>query len=634
MADFILAVPGDPETRTGGYGYDRRLVQALRERGHDAALLELPGDFPFPTEGSTETALARLAGAPAKATLIVDGLAFGVLPSDRLAALGRPIVALVHHPLALETGLSPEQAESLANAERAALGVAARVVVTSTATRTLLERDYGVSPARLIVAPPGVDAVPRAARGGQTPFILTVASLTPRKDHATLARALGRLTDLDWRWRIVGPIDRDQPCADALVALIAQLGLSDRTEIAGPLEPDGLDAAYADADIFALSSRFEGYGMVYAEALARGLPVIAGACDAAAALIPAEAGALVTPGDVAGFTAALRALLESADARDAASDAAWAAGLALPRWEDAAAIVERVGAGLIPAPKDHGFDPAWLDLREAADHAAFAEAPLAELVRVYGARETITVVDLGAGSGSTLRFLSPRLGKHQRWLLIDDDDRVSNHARKRLADWAETAETDGDALVLTKDGKTIEARFARRDLAADALPPDADGCDLVTASAFFDLVSREWQDRFARRLAECGAALYARLTYDGAAAFAPPHPLDAEVIAAFNRHQRGDKGLGPALGPVAGPGLIQALGLAGFSAIEGQSQWALRAGDAALVEKLVEGMAQAASELADRPDGVPDWLAFRRKAASSQDALASVGHVDLLFRPK
>jgi glycosyltransferase involved in cell wall biosynthesis/SAM-dependent methyltransferase len=633
LAEFVLALPGDPETKTGGYGYDRSLVAALRERGHAASILQLPDDFPAPSPASIETGLALLAQVSRAATLIVDGLAFGALPADGLGALGRPLVALVHHPLALETGLSEDEALRLATFERSALATAARILVTSEPTRALLERDYDVSPARIAVARPGVDPAPRATRAGAPPIILTVAAVSPRKDHATLARTLAKLTDLDWRWRIVGPLDRDHSCAAELAALIVDLGLSERTELAGPLDSGGVEAAYASADIFVLPSRFEGYGMVFAEALACGLPVVAGACEAAEALVPAEAGALVKPGDVEGFAAALRNLLEDPAARDAASEAAWEAGCMLPRWSDAAAIVERIAQRLKQAPRDHGFDPAWLDLREAADHAAIAEAPLAELVRVFGDRETVAVVDLGAGSGSTLRFLAPRLGPHQRWLLIDDDDRVLAHARRRLRGWAEQVDEQDDALILLKAGRQIEIRFARRDLASDPLPPDAEACDLITASAFFDLVSRDWQHRFAARLAATGAAFYARLTYDGAATFQSPHPLDSAVLAAFNRHQRGDKGFGWALGPVAGPALTEVMDLGGFSCREGQSPWTLHAADAALVEKLVEGMAAAAEETPDRPDGVSDWLAFRRGAAARPEALATIGHTDQLFLP-
>jgi glycosyltransferase involved in cell wall biosynthesis/SAM-dependent methyltransferase len=633
LAEFVLAVPGDPETKTGGYGYARSLVAALRERGHDASILRLPDDFPAPSPASIETALAFLAQVPRAATLIVDGLAFGALPAAGLKGLGRPLVALVHHPLALETGLSEDEVARLATSERSALATAQWVLGTSEPTRALIEREYGVSPARSAVARPGVDIAPRAARAGAPPVILTVASVSLRKDHATLGRALAKLKDLDWRWRIVGPLDRDPACAAALGALVANLGLSERTEMAGPLDAGDLAAAYAGADIFALASRFEGYGMVFAEALACGLPIVAGACEAAKALAPAAAGALVEPGDVDGFAAAIRSLLEDTAARNAASDVAWNAGLALPRWADAVAVVERISTRMNEAPKDHSFDPGWLDLREAADHAAFAEAPLAELMRIFGGRETISIVDLGAGSGSTLRFLAPRLGPRQRWLLIDDDERVLAHARKRLGEWAERIAEDGDVLVLFKNGTRIETRFARRNLAADPLPSDANGCDLVTASAFFDLVSRDWQDRFAARLGEVGAALYARLTYDGASTFQPPHPLGTAVLAAFNRHQRGDKGFGPGLGPVAATALDEVLGGVGFSCREGQSPWTLRAADAALVEKLVGGMAGAVQEAPDRPEGVADWLAFRREAAARQDALATVGHVDQLFLP-
>lgn len=342
MAELVIAAPGDLSAPTGGYRYDARVIEELKRRGKTASGLALPEDFPAPSPASIEAALTQLRDVPADAVLVVDGLAFGALPASGIAALGRPVAALVHHPLALETGLPAHEAARLEASERAALAEAALAIATSEATRTILIERYGLDGRKVRVAEPGVDPVARAKGGGETPVVLSVGSVTTRKNHATLARALGALGDLPWRWVVAGSLDRDQAATDALRREIEAAGIADRTDLMGAVDDEGLAAAYDGADVFALPSRFEGYGMAFAEALARGLPVLAGRCEAAEALVPERAGALVDPDDAGAIAAALRGLLESPGARTKAANAARTRGARLPRWFQCADIFEHL----------------------------------------------------------------------------------------------------------------------------------------------------------------------------------------------------------------------------------------------------------------------------------------------------
>lgn len=278
-----------------------------------------------------------------------------------------------------------------------------------------------------------------------------------------------------------------------------------------------------------------------------------------------------------------------------------------------------------------GFDPAWLDLREPADGRARAASLLDRVGERFGACTTIHVADLAAGSGSTLRALAPRLGGRQRWTLIDHDVALLAHARDRLARWADAASEEGGVLRLVKDGRAIEVETELADLARDPLPASAAGADLVTASAFFDLVGEAWLIDFAARLASSGRPLYAALSYDGQKSFAPAHPLDGAVLAAFNAHQGGDKGFGPALGPSGASRLKKALEAAGYVCETAPSPWRLGPADHALTSSLVEGIAGAAAETAKQPKGIADWLAAR--LATVSNGSAEIGHVDLFCAP-
>ena len=344
MPEVHFVVPGVLDTPTGGYGYDRRLIAELSARGWEVRHLPLAGTWPFPDTAAREAARRVLAGLPTGAAVLVDGLAYGVLAGEAAAEAARlRLVALVHHPLGDESGLDATRWRDLLATETAALQHARAVICTSAATKRRLASGFGVASTRITVAPPGTERASRAAGAGDPPVILSIGSLIPRKRHDVLVAALAQLRHRDWQARIVGSPDLDPPAAQALARQVANLGLASRITLAGTVPDPGPELTAAD--IFALASEYEGYGMAFAEALAHGLPVVACRAGAIADLVPAAAGGLVPPGDPAAFAAALARLLDDAAARQEAGDAAWAAGQALPGWAETAALVERAVTG-------------------------------------------------------------------------------------------------------------------------------------------------------------------------------------------------------------------------------------------------------------------------------------------------
>lgn len=276
-----------------------------------------------------------------------------------------------------------------------------------------------------------------------------------------------------------------------------------------------------------------------------------------------------------------------------------------------------------------GFSADWLSLREPADRRARNVSVLQDVAAALGDIESLSVLDLGCGTGSSLRAVAPMLSRFQRWRLVDHDRALLDAAGTALMSWADRADIDTDRLALAKGECEIEVTFHRFDLKDDLSPLLAVEPDLVTASALFDLMPAAWLGGFVKALAERRLPLYAALTYDGQESWLPPHPLDGAVHAAFLAHQRGDKGLGPAAGPDAAEVLRAAFVDAGYEVSIGESPWTLGEEDAAMRSALAEGIAAAAQETGQvTAEDAATWRAARQGPGSCR-----IGHLDLFARP-
>jgi glycosyltransferase involved in cell wall biosynthesis len=348
MPALALVLPGDPATPTGGYEYDRRIVAGLRALGWAVTVHALDASFPAPTPAARVAARAAFARIPDDATVLVDGLAFGAIPEIASAEARRlRLVALVHHPLAEETGLEPPRADALRRSEAQALAAARLVVATSGSTARALA-GYGVPPERIAVVEPGTDPAPLAAgSGGPGVALLCVAAVVPRKGHTVLVEALSGLADRDWTLACVGSLERSPRTVAALEQRIAALGLAHRVAIRDAVDRATLDLHYARADVFVLPTFHEGYGMALAEALARGLPVVSTRVGAVPDTVPPDAGLLVTPGDPAALRDALARVIDNRALRGRLAAGALRARMRLPDWDAACA---RLAAALTTTP--------------------------------------------------------------------------------------------------------------------------------------------------------------------------------------------------------------------------------------------------------------------------------------------
>lgn len=342
MIDAAFAIPGDIDAATGGYAYDRKVLHLLPAAGVNGHHLELPGSFPDPGRDDLERTRRLIDQIHPETPILFDGLAYGALPPGFLTGVQAPLVALVHHPLALETGLSHSRKRALLASERDALGVARAVIATSPMTARTLTRDYNVPGDKITVAEPGTEPAIRSTGTGMPFMMLAVGSLIPRKGYGVLIEALRQLDRQDWELTIVGSPEHDPAEANRLREMLLASGLRGRIKIAGRVPGKDLARLYARADLFVMPSLFEGYGMVLAEAMARGLPIVCTTGGAPAETVPDAAAIKVPPGDAAAFSAAVARVMGDEPLSDRMSAASWSAGLSLPRWPASVAKIAAV----------------------------------------------------------------------------------------------------------------------------------------------------------------------------------------------------------------------------------------------------------------------------------------------------
>ncbi|MEL6521941.1 MAG: glycosyltransferase family 4 protein, partial [Pseudomonadota bacterium] len=337
----FFAIPGDITRKTGGFIYDRKVLDLLQAKGRNMHHLPMPAGFPDPTDDDMAKALADLEAVPDGVPVLVDGLVLGAIDPEGLRKVSAPIVGMIHHPLGLESGLPPHRAEFLLRNEAAALAHTAHVVVPSPHTAEILVERFAVPSGKITVAPPGLTKAIGASTRATPPLILAVGSLVERKGHDVLLKALAQIADLPWQAEIVGGAE-DAPVVARLKDLRHDLALDNQVTFVGTLDEAALGERYAAASVFALATRYEGYGMVFAEAMIHGLPIVACSGGAVPDTVAPGAGILVAVDDTDAFADALRRVLSDEPLRAQMATASSEAGSALPTWDATAKTIAQV----------------------------------------------------------------------------------------------------------------------------------------------------------------------------------------------------------------------------------------------------------------------------------------------------
>lgn len=628
-------VPGNPQQNTGGYRYVAQLVAALNRAGTPARVTGLPGQFPQPDAQAVAALNELLAGAAEHSWVVLDGLAMSAMPEVLEAHTARlNLVALIHHPLADETGLSAQQQSWFFDAEKRALAAVPHVVTTSRYTAERLAA-FGVTRERIGIAEPGIEtcrqnamASPPEIRTGDTgsPQLLCVAHLSPRKAQHQLVEALAGLKDVPWHCVLAGSTERHPHYAEQVRQQIQQAGLEARITLTGEVAGAALAGFYHNADFFVLPSLYEGYGMVIDEALGAGLPVISSNGGALQHTADRPGAVLYNAGNVEGLQQLLSNWITDSAALASARLAASGESLKVRTWADTATAFTSALTRFQALHPYSEFSADWLSLRQPADYHARSRQLETQLTDWLSGQSVSraaddaasAIVDLGTGLGSNAGYLATVLGGPRRWLLVDQDNALLSAATARLKPLSESVDT----RVLRLSAQTFPG----------LLPVNT---HLVTASALIDLVSAEWLKALVTEADSKRAAVLITLSYAGHFQLDPAHPDDDLLRTLVNQHQHGDKGLGAALGPDATATLAAQLRAAHYKVYIQASDWQLDANYSALARQLMQGWAQAAAQQdVQKSSQLQAWLKLREQQLSRSKLRITVCHHDLLALPR
>ncbi len=306
-----FVVPGNINLPTGGYRYDRNIIEQWNTLNVDCVLHSLQGDFPFPTNHQRDAAIRSLSDIPDQSVAVIDGLAGGAMP-ELLENLARrmKVVSLIHHPLCLENGITSAEKEKLEQSEKSGLEFVSGVITTSTQTAKTTAELFDYPQERIRSVEPGVDRGPIAdPKQNDIVNLICVGSVVERKGHMYLIEALAKLKHLDWNLDCYGMADTGGNFFKQVSRKLVESGVENRISFHGVVTQEVLETAYSKADLFVLPSLYEGYGMAYAEAIVRGLPVIGTMAGAIPDTVPRSCGILVEPKSVEQLRSALETMI-------------------------------------------------------------------------------------------------------------------------------------------------------------------------------------------------------------------------------------------------------------------------------------------------------------------------------------
>lgn len=299
---IYFLINDDINTLTGGYIYNKYIVNGLNEKNYDVSVISLLGNFPNPTSSDLNKCSEILNTLPDKAFLVVDSLILGFIPQLLIKIRERTsIIGLMHLPLSID--LKSNKKQRLFLEEEKALELCKRIITTSFYTKILLT-ESGIDAEKILVAEPGTENYPKKENYPCNPYnLVCISNYHENKNQIALIKALKNLVEYNWEMNFFGRSDTFY--FRKLKELVYSYNLDKRIFLGGPLERSKISDIYLKSDLFILPTKFETYGMALTEALAHGIPVITTLTGGISYSVPASMAIFVKP-TVKSLVAALK----------------------------------------------------------------------------------------------------------------------------------------------------------------------------------------------------------------------------------------------------------------------------------------------------------------------------------------
>ncbi len=255
------------------------------------------------------------------------------------------------------------------------------------------------------------------------------------------------------------------------------------------------------------------------------------------------------------------------------------------------------------------FSSEWLTFREQEDLLARNSTILECVTEHLKGTKRLNILDIGCGTGATMRALLPEIKQPQHWTLLDADQELLARARCL------------NQPLVSDPNYTLETVFADLTSGFGFLNREY---SLVTATALLDLVSEAWIKKFVMALKHNNLSFYCSITPNNRIEIDPKDNLDKKVICTFNSHRYSDKGFGMSLGGHATDFTIEQLQRSGFNVSSASETWGNRHPNKSFRKifnaKLVEGISQAANntKMIDASE-LKQWTDSRLSAIQNEE---------------
>jgi len=289
--------------------------------------------------------------------------------------------------------------------------------------------------------------------------------------------------------------------------------------------------------------------------------------------------------------------------------------------------------------EEENFDIDWLSERYPFDVEARNKELQSKVAAHLAEKSSITLVDVGAGTGSNCLYFVEQLPQNQTWYLVEQNADLKKATIKRLRDYANyhkySFERKKDTVKITSLKRNITVTVLNDSLLNLVDLVDLSRVDLVLANAVFDLFSAKQITALVNLITQNKLAFYHTLSYEGMT-FNPTDPFDDVFIAAYNEHMERPQDFGKALGKHASQYMVKLFEATASTVHTATSKWKIEPVDIRMHYYLLNFMENALSEMDLAPavqQNFEKWIQRKKDLIITGQQRLEITHMDIFVKP-